>query len=458
MSIVAGQVPAIGYQGTARISVTDGVATATIDIPINIAARVDSQGQSLYETDFVRTQSIAWQTTTGAIWSVAAPRADLDLVWNATIGAIFGNAIVLPGVYDDEVDLGQSIDMEISPLASMLGSIAIGQTVADGYSDGIVIDSVDLSQSIDIGSAGIGEMLGAVSLGQSIAITQEVAAVVVTESAVLAGLTYSQSTLLSGLSAASQASMTDGLGHTFTATDTALNQWIECNFSSRSIRGVRVGGGGGSGFSFLSPSLNGAAIQTWDGSAWVTAGSVAGVANSGGAQFITFYFPIVTTTKIRLLRSGYLATSELYPIETTATTEAATLTGLTLTQSSVYSGTSAATQASMTDGVGATFAATNNAGDQWIECNFSSRSVAGVRVGGGNGAGWGSIASYLNTVAIQTWDGAAWVNAGVVAGVGDGGGTQFATIYFPIVTTTKVRLFRSGNYISTSELYPITAT
>jgi hypothetical protein len=112
----------------------------------------------------------------------------------------------------------------------------------------------------------------------------------------------------------------------------------------------------------------------------------------------------------------------------------------------------------MTDGVGTTFAATNNTGDQWIECSFSSRSIAGVRVGGGNGAGWGPIAAYLNTVAIQAWNGSAWVSAVTISGVTDSGGSQFATIYFPIVTTTRIRLFRSGNYISTSELYPITAT
>ena len=336
----------------------------------------------------------------------------------------------------------------------------IGQSISDAYSDGIVIDSVDLSQSIDTGAAGLGEMLGAVNLGQSVDIAQSVfEAVAVTESAVLTGLTYAQSSLLSGQSAATQANMTDGGGATMTATGNGASEWIECNFSSRSIRGVRVGGGGAAGFSFIAASLNGSTIQTWDGAAWVNAGVVAGVANSGGSQFITFYFPIVITTKIRLLRaSSSLATSELYPIETTATAETATLTGLTLTQSSVYSGTSAATQASMTDGVGTTFAATNNAGDQWIECSFSNRSVAGVRVGGGNGAGWGSIAAYLNTVAIQTWDGTAWVSAAAISGVTDSGGSQFVTIYIPIVTTTKIRLFRASNYISTSELYPITAT
>jgi len=276
---------------------------------------------------------------------------------------------------------------------------------------------------------------------------------------VLTGLTYAQSSLLSGQSAATQANMTDGGGATMTATNNGVSEWIECNFSSRSIRGVRVGGGTGAGWGAVSTYLNTATIQTWNGSAWVNAATVSGVTDSGGNQFVTFRFAIVTTTKVRLLRANnYVSASELYPIETTATTETATLTGLALTQSSVFSGLSAATQSSMADGVGTTFTATNNGASEWIECSFSSRSISGVRVGGGTGAGWGSIAAYLNTVAIQTWNGTAWVSAATISGVTDSGGSQFATIYFPIVTTTRIRLFRSGNYISTSELYPITAT
>jgi hypothetical protein len=68
------------------------------------------------------------------------------------------------------------------------------------------------------------------------------------------------------------------------------------------------------------------------------------------------------------------------------------------------------------------------------------------------------IAAYLNGATVQTWDGTAWVNAATITGVTDSGGNQFLTIYTPIVTTTKVRLFRASDYLSTSELYPITAT
>jgi hypothetical protein len=434
MSIVAGQVPAIGYQGTARISVTDGFATATIDIPINIAARVDGAGQSLYETDFIRTHSIAWKGDIGAVWTSTRRKADLNLVWPATIGAIFGNQAITPATYDDDLDLNQSI--------------------ADAYSDGTIIESVDLSQSIDMAIDPLATILGSVDLSQSI-VTVQSALSAISEAALLTGLTYSQSSLYSGLSAASQSSMTDG-AETMTGTNNST-EWIECSFSSRSVRGVRVGGGnnttwGGS----ISTYLNGATLQAWNGSAWVDLLVISGVADSGASQFLAIYFALVSTTKIRLYRAGnYLSTSELYPIETTATTESALLTGLTYSQSSLYSGLSAASLSTMTDSA-ETMTGTNNS-TEWIECSFSSQFVSGVRVGGGNNTTWGgSISTYLNSATLQSWNGSAWVDLLIVSGVADSGGNQFLTIYFALVQTTKIRLYRAGNYLSTSELYPIT--
>jgi hypothetical protein len=94
----------------------------------------------------------------------------------------------------------------------------------------------------------------------------------------------------------------------------------------------------------------------------------------------------------------------------TTIADSAIVTG-TYSQSALYAGIPTATAARLTDGDGTTVAATTtNASNQWIEVLLAAPAqIVGLRVGGGNGTGWGLVASHLNGRTIQTWDGAAWV-------------------------------------------------
>ena len=84
------QVPAIGYQGTARVRVSDGAATADIDIPIDITGRVDNAGNSLYAVDSIIANVIEIGATAG-LGLTLTPYAVPTYI---TIGAVAGIQIV----------------------------------------------------------------------------------------------------------------------------------------------------------------------------------------------------------------------------------------------------------------------------------------------------------------------------------------------------------------------------
>jgi hypothetical protein len=143
----------------------------------------------------------------------------------------------------------------------------------------------------------------------------------------------------------------------------------------------------------------------------------------------------------------------------TTIADSAIVTG-TYSQSALYAGIPTATAARLTDGDGTTVAATTtNTSNQWIEVLLAAPAqIVGLRVGGGNGTGWGLVASHLNGRTIQTWDGAAWVGQGVISGVADSGANQFVTIPVGPVTTDLIRIFNSFGTVATSEMIPIVRT
>ena len=450
-------VPEAGYQGSARFTVSDGTNQVSLDVPIDIAPSYAWAAANTQIVDWAETSTITWAATVGAAFTSAQIFAPLDLVWVATVGASFEDTAGTLATYEDSIDLSQNISLDPSGLATYSESVGLAQTIDDSFGDGQKLGSTALSQASALTFSGAATYSESVALGQTVSNgfvgSEPIGAP--TESALITGLTFDQSSLYSGTTAADQARMTDGTPTTYAATNSVGDRWIEVSFAESLVSGLLVGGGLGVGFGNMAAYLNNRQIQYWDGTAWVQIATVSGVTDSGTNQFKVIYFPLTTTTKLRIFISGtsWVATADMYPyVITGATGEADLKTGLTFAQSSNFSGSTIATQATMTDGVYTTVAATQS-GVNWIECSFAETTVRGLAVANSSTGGWNI--TYLNGRTIQYWDGAAWVDLATIATtVND----VIVRIYFPPTTTTKLRIYSASSFLATSEMYPIELT
>lgn len=453
ITVNSAAIPDQGYQGSARFSVSDGVSQVFLDVPIDIAPSYAWAAANTTIVDWAESTSITWAATIGASFSATQIFEPLDLVWSATIGASFEDTVATLPVYEDSIDLNQFVEIATESLGILSDSVDLGQSIADGFSDGLYLAESDLTQTNALTFNAEAIRLASVDLTQSIAddFAGSVPASTPTESNLVTGLTFAQSSLYAGTTAADQSRMTDSSATTYAATTNVGNQWIEVSFSSRFVCGLMVGGGNGSGFGNMATYLNGRTIEYWDGSAWVALRTIAGITDSGGTQFRIMYFGATTTTKIRLFAAtSWLATADMYPIVLNgASTESQLTTGLTFAQSTNFSGDTIATLAKMTDGIYTTVAATGS-GANWIEVSFAEASVRGLVVASSSTGGWNN--TYLNNRTIEYWDGSAWITAVTVAGVVN---DTLASIYFPLVTTTKLRLYTASGFVATAEMRPI---
>lgn len=130
--------------------------------------------------------------------------------------------------------------------------------------------------------------------------------------------------------------------------------------------------------------------------------------------------------------------------------------GITYSQSSTYSGVSAASSSNMRDANtnpaanAATGTGTTNTGSQWIQLDLgASKPVLLVEVGGGNIPGWGVVATYLNGALLQySDDGSTWSNAITISGVSDSSPLD-RQFWIPSTTARYWRLQRNG-YLATA--------
>lgn len=123
-------------------------------------------------------------------------------------------------------------------------------------------------------------------------------------------------------------------------------------------------------------------------------------------------------------------------------------------QSSTY-GTLEATVTNMRDGDFTTGAATNVGGDQWIKADLGSpQTVNSIEVAGGNIPTWGTVAEYLNSRAIQYYNGSTWVTAATISGASN---SPPYLVNIPIagITAQEWRIF-GATYTATTEFrfYP----
>ncbi|MEF2116065.1 discoidin domain-containing protein [Pseudomonas aeruginosa] len=130
------------------------------------------------------------------------------------------------------------------------------------------------------------------------------------------GIIYSQASVYSGVSAASDSNMRDANTNpatnaaTGTGTNNTGSQWIQLDLGvSKPVLMVEVGGGNISGWGSVASYLNGALLQySDDGSTWSNALSISGVSDSSPLDR-QFWIPSTTARYWRLQRNGYLATA-----------------------------------------------------------------------------------------------------------------------------------------------------
>lgn len=124
----------------------------------------------------------------------------------------------------------------------------------------------------------------------------------------------------------------------------------------------------------------------------------------------------------------------------------------TASQSSVY-GNLAASFANLSDGIDSSGAGTNNDTNAWIQADCGLiLTISSVGVAGGSISGWGGVALYLNSSAIEvSQDSSAWVRVAAISGMSDSGSDRVRTFTFSPIAARYVRIVRSG-WLATTEL------
>lgn len=131
-------------------------------------------------------------------------------------------------------------------------------------------------------------------------------------------------------------------------------------------------------------------------------------------------------------------------------------TSIVWSQSSLYTGQTAANTTNMRDGIGTTGTGTNSAPNEYIAADLgASPTITAVSCGGGLLAGYGEASAYLNTAVLEyaTSSGGPWTSAGVtISGVTSSGADQFKVFALPVPVAARYwRLRKPSGYFATSE-------
>lgn len=122
-----------------------------------------------------------------------------------------------------------------------------------------------------------------------------------------------------------------------------------------------------------------------------------------------------------------------------------------ISQSSVFDGLSAATIANMRDGDHTTGTGTTSTGTSFIRLDLGEpKTVSLVVVAGGNLAGWGGVASYLNGRMLEySNDDSNWTPILMISGATDYSPYSSRQVIEP-TTARYWRLMRSNDYLATT--------
>lgn len=123
----------------------------------------------------------------------------------------------------------------------------------------------------------------------------------------------------------------------------------------------------------------------------------------------------------------------------------------TVSQSSIWPGTSALTPAVLTDGSQTTGGGTNTSGANWIKADLgAAKTIERLIVAGGNVPVYGSVLSALNGRIVQvSLDDLVWLPLFTVT---DASTTVLTTFPVPTVKARYLRLFISAGGVGTTEL------
>jgi hypothetical protein len=129
--------------------------------------------------------------------------------------------------------------------------------------------------------------------------------------------TYSQSSTYSG-GQATNSNMTDvatagNAAGSWAGTNADAPAWIACAHASATITGIKVQGGAPAAWGSIAQYLNGAEVQTFDGSTWTTRATISGVLDDGNIYPVNFPSSVAAATGTRISKAGYIATALLIP-------------------------------------------------------------------------------------------------------------------------------------------------
>jgi hypothetical protein len=132
------------------------------------------------------------------------------------------------------------------------------------------------------------------------------------------GITWTQSAVLAGESAASAANMRDGNFTTGTATAASAAGWVQADLgSAQSVGAVGLAAGSTATFTTTAALLNGATLQySLDALSWTTVLTVSGVTDTNGVNVFTF--APVSARYWRINKGSQLAVTEFRPYASAA--------------------------------------------------------------------------------------------------------------------------------------------
>lgn len=126
-------------------------------------------------------------------------------------------------------------------------------------------------------------------------------------------ITWAQSSVYSGITAANSTNMRDGNVTTGTGTNDGTTEWIRADLGSAvTITAIVLGGGYLAGWGDVGSYTNGGNIQSANSTSgpWTNRALIAGLSASGAGVVKEFAFAPVSARYWRIVKSGYVAATE----------------------------------------------------------------------------------------------------------------------------------------------------
>lgn len=292
-------------------SITGDIETQ-LDLQIQFATKEPAFSAG-YSNQYYRGDKNWADLDAGAVAGLGtAALADVAYFATAAQGALADSA-VQPGDLATVAFSGDYTDLSNKPAAGVPEAPNNANTYGRKGGAWVIINSVDVYaalKTILVAGTSVGIVWDDVNK------TATINAGVIPPRTEFAGtVTWAQSSVYSGVTAATSANMKDNDTTTGTGTDTAATSWIRGDLgAATTITAITVAGGIVSGWGAVSTYLNGALLQSASstGGPWTTRATISGVTDSG--TDIIKQFVLTTPVSARYWRlsatSNYVSTTE----------------------------------------------------------------------------------------------------------------------------------------------------